>query len=105
VTPAIEDAFAARRAQDVAILIECMDRKRRFGSALDAIECDEMGNLLGSRPSTREEGDSALCTAIRAHRIEDEPLVQYLARRAYRDEWLYAPAAGIYPDRGWSELD
>ncbi len=105
VTPAIEDAFAARRAKDVAILIECMDRKRRFGDALDAIECEEMGALLGRRPASRSEGDAALCAAIRAHRLEDPPLVQYLARRAYRDEWLYAPAAGIYPDRRWAELD
>jgi aminoglycoside phosphotransferase (APT) family kinase protein len=105
VTPAIADAFAARRAKDVAILIECMDRKRRFGDALDAIECEEMGALLGRRPASRSEGDAALCAAIRAHRLEDPPLVQYLARRAYRDEWLYAPAAGIYPDRSWAELD
>ncbi len=105
VMPAIEDAFAARRAQDVAILIECMDRKRRFAAALDEIECDEIGALLGTRPSTREEGDSTLCAAIRAHRLEDENLIRYLARRAYRDEWLYQPAADIYPDRGWSDLD
>ena len=38
-------------------------------------------------------------------RLEDEPLIQYLARKAYRDEWLFGPAVALYPERRWSELD
>ena len=34
-----------------------------------------------------------------------EDLVPYLARRAYRDEWLHAPVTRLYPNRCWSELD
>ena len=49
--------------------------------------------------------DAALDAAIRAHTLEDPPLIQYLTRRAYRDEWLYTPAASIYPDRRWATLD
>ena len=40
-----------------------------------------------------------------SEKIEDEPLIQYLARNAYRDEWLYAPAVELYPARRWSEID
>ena len=43
--------------------------------------------------------------ARRQHALADEPLIQYLARRAYRDEWLHAPAVQLYPDRRWSKID
>jgi len=105
VAGAISDDFAARRAQDVKILIECMDRKRRFGEAIDAIECDEMAPLLAKRPANVAAGNAQLCARIAAHELEDEPLVKYLARKAYRDEWLYQPAVDIYPARFWAKLD
>lgn len=105
VEPGIVDDFARRRAVDVGILIECMDRKRRYGAAIDAIECDEMGALLGRAPASVAEGNAALCAAISDHALEDAPLVQYLSRKAYRDEWLYQPAVDIYPARVWADLD
>lgn len=101
----VENKFAAQRAKDVKILIECMDRKRRYGAAIEAIECDEMGALLGRAPATVADGNAALHAAILEHRLEDAPLIQYLARKAYRDEWLFEPAASIYPGRVWSKLD
>lgn len=105
VAPALQDDFARRRAQDVGILIECMDRRRRHAATLEAIEVDEMGALLGRTPASFEEGTALLDAAIRERKLEDEPLIRYLARRAYRDEWLYRPAAEIYPERRWAELD
>ncbi|MCP4904535.1 MAG: phosphotransferase [bacterium] len=101
----IEDDFAARRAKDVKILIECMDRKRRYGAAIDAIECEEMGDLLGARPSSVSEGNASVCAAILARDLEDPRIVRYLSRKAYRDEWLHQPAVDIYPERRWAELD
>jgi hypothetical protein len=91
--------------RDVKTLVSCMDRKRRYGPALEAIECDELGALLGSRPGSLEEGFETLDGAIRERRLEDQPLIQYLTRHAYRDEWLYAPAVALYPDRFWAEID
>ena len=105
VTPKLEDKFSAQRAKDVRILIECMDRKRRYGAAIDAIECDEMTLLLGEQPRSIEAGNAALCEAIRGQKIEDAALIEYLTRKSYRDEWLYAPAVAIYPDRFWAKLD
>ena len=105
VTPTIEDAFAARRAQDVKILVECMDRRRRYGSAIDEIECEEMTALLGTQPKTVAEGNTNLCQAFRNHEIEDASAIEYLTRKAWRDAWLYSPAVDIYPDRNWSKID
>lgn len=105
VTPAVEDPFARSRVEAVEILIACMDRKRRFGAALEAIECDEIGALLGSRPASLPEGHAALQAAITAHELPDEKVLPYLARQAFRDEWLWAPAVALYPDREWAEID
>ena len=109
VAEAIGDGFAAQRAKDVKILIECMDRKRRYGKAIDAAECEEMGALLGKRPNSVAEGNVQLCAAMLDReggvRLEDAAIIRYLSRKAYRDEWLYQPAADIYPKRFWAELD
>lgn len=101
----VQDPFAQSRARDVATLVECMDRRRRYGPALEAIEIDELGALLGRSQDSVDRGLFELDRAIRAQRLEDEPLIQYLARKAYRDEWLHAPAVGLYPERRWSALD
>lgn len=105
VAPAVGDAFARSRARDVATLVACMDRKRRYGAAIDAIEVDEIGALLGRRPAGAEEGVRLLDEAIRARKLPDEKLVPYLTRRSYREEWLYAPSVELYPARNWAALD
>jgi aminoglycoside phosphotransferase (APT) family kinase protein len=105
VRPAIADAFAASRAKDTELLIRLMDRRRRFGATIDAIECDELGELLGTRPASRAEGMRLLDEAITAGSVDDAAVITYLTRRAYRDEWLYEPAVSLYPERTWSALD
>jgi len=105
IEPHVDDAFARSRASDAGILLRCAQRERQLGPALQAIECEEMSELLGASISDVEQGNAALVNAINVHQLEDEPLLQYLARRAYRDEWLYAPAAALYPERRWSALD
>jgi hypothetical protein len=105
VGPQLENAFASSRAKDVTTLIECMDRKRRYGPALEAIEAEEIGALLGLPQSSAEQAFLALDHAITKRSLDDEPLIKYLARKAYRDEWLFAPAVDLYPERRWSELD
>ena len=85
-----------------------MDRRRRYGAALDAIECDELAAILGTRPATAAEGLKALDELIAAGDLDDDTdaaVITYLLRRAYRNEWLYEPAVSLYPERTWSELD
>ncbi len=103
--PHLTDAFAASRANDVGILLEVMERRRRFGAQLASIECDELATLLGSRPSDLGEGLRRLDDAIRTGGLDGAATIRYLTRRAYRDEWLHAPAVALYPDRRWSALD
>jgi len=105
VVPRLGNAFATSRAKDVTTLIECMDRRRRYGPALEAIEADEIGALLGRPQVSAAQALLALDRAIAKRSLDDERLIQYLARKAYRDEWLFAPAVDLYPERRWSELD
>lgn len=105
VAPKLEDPFARSRAKDVATLVACMDRKRRYGAAVDAIEIDAIGELLGRRPKDAADATRALDAAIRGRTLPDEKVVPYLTQRAYREEWLFAPAAALYPERNWSALD
>lgn len=105
VQPHLSNLFARSRANDVKILVQVMDRKRRYGATLASTECDELGELLGTRPATLDEGLRALDEAIRERRLPDDQVISYLTRRSYRDEWLYAPAVSLYPERRWSPLD
>ncbi len=103
--PHLNESFARSRAADLRILIECMDRRERFTEWFKQEEIREMGALLDQPISYYEEGVGATCEAIEEERLDDEALVQYLARRAYRDEWLHQPVTALYPNRAWSEID
>lgn len=105
VEPHLSDPFARSRVGDASILIRIMDRKRRYGATLDAIECEELTPLLGSRPATRAEGTVELDRIINEGDVDDAAVITYLTRRAYRDEWLFEPAVSLYPARNWSPLD
>ena len=105
VRPKVGDAFARSRVGDAELLIRIMDRRRRYGPALDEIERAELGALLGEVPATKADGLRALDAAIRDDSLDDDAVITYLTRRAYRDEWLYEPAVTLYPERRWSALD
>jgi aminoglycoside phosphotransferase (APT) family kinase protein len=77
----------------------------RYGQLLEAEELDDLAALLDKRPTHLAEGLAALCDAIREHRLDDAAVIRTLARKAYRDEWLYAPAVAYYPGRRWAEID
>lgn len=106
IEPALAEApFARSRAVEARILVEVLERRRRFGPALERIECEELGALLGRRPAELAQGLQALEAAIRERRSSDDAVIRYLARRAYRDEWLHAPTLALYPGRRWSPID
>lgn len=105
ILPRLEQGFVKSRAGDVSILVQCLDRQQQYGPDLQAIECEEISALLGTAVSHYPQALEQLDLAIKMGGLDDAPLIQYLARRAYRDEWLFAPAAALYPNRQWSSLD
>ena len=105
ILPAVNTSFARSRLNDTQVLIACAEREHRYGAAVRAATCEDIARLLGIHPRDETHALTSLMAAIEARSIADEPLVQMLARKAYREEWLYEPAAALYPNRRWSALD
>lgn len=105
IAPKLDDAFAHSRSNDVSVLIACMERVQRFGAQINDIERSEISAMLHTNFNTMVQANSALIEAIEKDQLNKETLIQYLARKAYRDEWLYSPAVDKFPDRRWSTLD
>jgi aminoglycoside phosphotransferase (APT) family kinase protein len=105
IRPAVTQPFAASRLSDVDILLQCVDRRRRHAADITALELDDLSRLLGHRPSSLASGLAELDDGIAAGTVDDAETVRYLTRRALRDEWLWAPAVSLYPDRRWSPID
>jgi hypothetical protein len=105
IRPNVSGTFAQSRTNDVAILVQCMERVQRFGAEIWRADRAELGAMLGRRIRTAAGGIEALNTAIRQRRVDDEKMIQFLGRRTYRLEWLYSPATQLYPNRRWSALD
>lgn len=105
VLPVVGGEFAKSRATDVGRLVECMDRRRRFGEAVREAELDDLAELLGTKPDSLEEGKAEFVNLIRNDAIGDESVISVLLRKAYRDEWLHKPATDLYPGRVWGDID
>ena len=105
VRPALTTPFAQARALEVSVLIQCMERVQRLGQKIRRADLDDLCELLGRRISTAPEGNAALDVAVRERRLDDERLIRFFGRRCFRLEWLYSPAARLYPARRWAALD
>jgi hypothetical protein len=105
VLPDLQTPFARSRLGDTQVLIKCAEREHRYGDAIRADNAAEIAALLGQQPTDYATATTRLLGAMQERRIADEPLLHYLAHKAYRDEWLYQPAASLYPTRSWSALD
>jgi aminoglycoside phosphotransferase (APT) family kinase protein len=105
VAPRLDDPFARQRSVQTMTLIRCIDRRARFGAWHEDEETRDLTELLGKRPANAAIGNKQLCNLIRERAVEDAPLIRFLTRKAYRDEWLYEPVSVLYPNRVWSEID
>jgi aminoglycoside phosphotransferase (APT) family kinase protein len=104
VQPALTTSFAKSRAADVSILLKCMERVARLREEIERADLAELSTLLARRISNLASGNVELDDAIRSHRLDDQRLIQFLGRRAYRLEWLYSPVTQLYPNRQWAPL-
>jgi aminoglycoside phosphotransferase (APT) family kinase protein len=105
VAPSVDQPFAQSRLHDAGLLLACAERRRRHGSELETLEFDDLAGVLGRRPESVGAGLEELDARIHDGQLPDEAVVPYLTRRAYRDEWLWAPAVSLYPHRRWAVLD
>jgi aminoglycoside phosphotransferase (APT) family kinase protein len=100
IVPRLDSALARNRAEMAVLLVRSLERQHRLGGAVEQVEIDELGELLGRRPASSVAGLVALDGAIEHWaRDREADVLRYLYRRAVRTEALYAPIAGLYPDR------
>lgn len=104
VLPAMPSGWPRRQLEHVGLLIECMDRLALMGPTMERCELDDLTTVLGHRPSTVAGGVAELNRVIEEEHsdADDEEILRYLARRAYRLEELYQPlVVNQFP---WAEL-
>ena len=105
VAPHLTDLFAQSRANDVMVLVSAWTAsgasapRSTRSSATSSARCSARARPLRPRASPRSTRPSATARSTTPRSIT------YLTRRAYRDEWLYAPAVALYPERLWAKLD
>lgn len=88
------DGPADTYEKDVALRVaQYLRRAELYGPQLQSEDLDEVGELLGRRPSTWREADEALeAFVLEAPPDLDGPLARYFVRRCLREESLLAPA-------------
>lgn len=106
VLPAVAGDYPRHRLEHTTLLVECLDRQRQIGPELAAIELDEIAVLTGRRAVTLEDGLLDLDQAIQGWGVEKEAeVLRYLARRAWRLEYLWKPVVDLFPGRTFSRID
>jgi hypothetical protein len=100
VLPAVAGTFPRNRLEAAVLLVRSLDREQRLGAALERIECDELGALLGRRPADLTSGLAELDSRISEWGARgEERVLPYLTRRAWRRELLLAPVVSLFPGR------
>jgi aminoglycoside phosphotransferase (APT) family kinase protein len=93
--PAFDDGYFQYRTRLAGRLVRYARNVDRLGPAFGELELDDLGELLGRRPATSEDGAGAIAAFVASAGPEhDEALVHYFYRHAVRREALMAGALG-----------
>jgi aminoglycoside phosphotransferase (APT) family kinase protein len=93
--PHIEDSFLQHRMKMLLRLVAHMRNIGEIGREIEALELDDMAELLGSRPENLRAGTRALEQLVRRAGPElDQTLTQYFYRHALREEALMRGGLG-----------
>lgn len=106
VLPAVDGDFPRHRLEHATLLVECLDRQKQLGPQLADTELDEIAALTGRRADSLDDGLMELDHAIQGWGTENEAeVLRYLARRAWRLEYLWKPVVDLFPGRTFSRID
>jgi aminoglycoside phosphotransferase (APT) family kinase protein len=99
ILPPLEGAFVRGRVHEAALLVRSLEREHAARPLLDAIDLEELHALLGVQHTSVATGLADLAARIADGMPDDDGRVlRYLARRAWREEQLYAPVVSLFPD-------
>lgn len=95
-SPAIEDKFLKNRMWFASRLARHLRHADRLGLAFEDQELDDMGELLGKRPTDVKQGHRQVDQFVRSSGPDrDEAFVRYFYRHARREEALMEGALGL----------
>lgn len=93
--PHIEDSFLQHRMNMLLRLVSYIRNTEHFGTEINAIELDDISQLLGKKQQSYAEAMRSLNTYCEQAEAKDyESLVRYFYRHACREEALMAGAMG-----------
>jgi aminoglycoside phosphotransferase (APT) family kinase protein len=111
IAPALTEPYLRDRAQWVARMAETLSRYAQVGPALEALELDDLGRLLGRPPASVADGLRSLDQMIAAWdespgaaATSADAVLEYLWRRACRNEHLYEPLLRFLPARRFAPI-
>jgi hypothetical protein len=108
IVPRITDTFAAQRTKGMVRVLKYLAAAAPRRSAFTALECAEIGVLLGSTTLATNDlpaARSALSVAIRNESVAVAPALCVLHRGVLRDNELLRGASGALADRHYNTLD
>jgi aminoglycoside phosphotransferase (APT) family kinase protein len=95
-SPAIQDSFLKNRMWFASRLARHLRHADRLGPAFEEQELDDMGELLGKRPSEIKAGHREVDALVRRSGPDrDEAFIRYFYRHARREEALMEGALGL----------
>lgn len=98
------DPLAARWTKGAARLVKYLKECDRVGDDVDADERAELAALLGTAPSTIDEGRAELARRTMDGEIDVGDYVRQMWRSVQRDDYLMRTASGALYERTWPPL-
>ena len=98
------DKMASNVMKGVARSVKYLKEADRNGAWFDRMELEDIGGLLGRKPTDVIDGRRALYAAAVDRKVSDEDYIRYHWRRFLRDEQVMRAAAGSVYGRGWAPI-
>ncbi len=104
IVPRSSDPAASAAAKNAAKVVKYLKAIDRYGQDIEAVELAELERLLGARPDSVEQGQQALCAALRQERVSFDQALTYFAGAGVRGAQLSAEASGSIAGRHYIEI-
>lgn len=104
IVPRSSDPAASAAAKNAAKVVKYLKAIDRYGQDIEAVELAELEKLLGARPDSVEQGQQALCAALRQERVSFDQALTYFAGAGVRGAQLSAEASGSIASRHYIEI-
>lgn len=104
IVPRSTDSAAISAAKNAAKVVKYLKAIDRFGADIETVELTDLERLLGRRPDNVEQGQKALCSALRQGKVSFDQALSYFASAGVRGAQLSAEASGSIAGRHYIKI-